>query len=128
MWLYRNVAGARRHVGLYLVTLEAGPPHWLVYVQKLPCNSVRGASESRTERQAAGQKLRQHARGAAEGSLKGFVMNQARPLGTVSQHELAGVKCFELGPVADADDGRVRQTLQHQLHKLLLGQRIEGGG
>jgi hypothetical protein len=37
------------------------------------------------------------------------------------------VKCFELGAVADADNGCIGETLQQEPHHLLLPLRIERG-
>jgi len=60
--------------------------------------------------------------------VKGFVADQAGAIGTVFQHELSGVKCFELRAVADADNGCVGDPLQQEPHQLFLAQRIERGG
>ena len=39
--------------------------------------------------------------------MQGFVADESRAIGTVFEHQLAGVKCFELGAVADVLSGAV---------------------
>src|SRR2546427_9395380 len=54
---------------------------------------------------------RKEPRRAAERPLKRFISDQARAFGMIFQHELARVKCLELGAVPDTDDGGFREPL-----------------
>ena len=55
---------------------------------------------------------------------EGDVACQLGPAAPALQHDLA-LWNFELGPVADADDGRLRAALAEELHQLFLALRIE---
>src|SRR6185503_9277703 len=72
---------------------------------------------SRLARFFAGSHLRKEPRRAAELPFQRFIADEPRALGMIFQHELARMKCFELGAMAHTDDGGFRESLQHQLHQ-----------
>ena len=51
-----------------------------------------------------------------------------RAFGVPLEDELAAVERLELGAVADAENRRLRQTLEQQLHHVLLAGGIERRG
>jgi hypothetical protein len=56
------------------------------------------------------------------------VADEARRAALALEDDLAAVERLELGPVADADDGRVLELVGEQGHELVLALGIERGG
>src|SRR5919109_5655201 len=67
-----------------------------------------------------GPQLREELCGPAHCFSKPLIADETRSFRTIFKHELARVKCFELGAVPDADDGGFREPFEDQLHQLRL--------
>src|SRR6266404_3364387 len=91
----------------------------------LPCLGA-SAGIRRARGALAAEQSRQEARGAVERPLlERLVAREARTVGMVLEDELAGVKRLQLGAMADAHHCRFRQTLEDELHQVLLARRVE---
>src|SRR3569833_1001918 len=60
-----------------------------------------------------------------EPGLEVYIPHQAGPAGPPFHDQFPIVKCFELGPVADADQRGLGQLFGHEFHHLLLAGAVE---